>query len=218
MLFANGDKVLFTGDSVTDAGRGRPVGEGLHAGVGTGYVRIVETLLNVYYPERLIQVSNTGNSGDNVVSLKARWQNDVMNLHPDWVSVCIGVNDVWRQFDSPSIKSQHVYIDEYRKTLSELVERTLPSVKGMILLSPYYMESNREDAMRAKMDEYVAAVAEIASKYNTHYVDLQAAFDKYLTYRHSSFIAWDRVHPNQVGCMIIAREIMRSVGFDREFL
>ena len=46
MIIGDGDRIVFTGDSVTDAGRGRPVGEGLHAGVGTGYVRQIENLLN----------------------------------------------------------------------------------------------------------------------------------------------------------------------------
>ena len=39
MLLQNGDRIVFTGDSTTDAGRARPVGEGLHQGVGDGYVR-----------------------------------------------------------------------------------------------------------------------------------------------------------------------------------
>ena len=93
MLFTSGDRIVFTGDSVTDAGRGRPVGEGLWQGVGDGYVRTIDNILNVVYPDWRIWVSNTGTSGDTSRSLKKRWQEDVMNLKPDWVSLMIGIND-----------------------------------------------------------------------------------------------------------------------------
>jgi len=39
MTFENHERIIFIGDSVTDFGRKRPIGEGLHDGVGTGYVR-----------------------------------------------------------------------------------------------------------------------------------------------------------------------------------
>ena len=99
-----------------------------------------------------------------------------------------------------------------------MMERTLPVVKGMVLISPYYIESNREDSMRAATDEYVAICGEVAKKYNTVYVNVQQAFDEYLVYRHSSYIAWDRVHPGPVGSAIIAREFLKAVGMDRSYI
>lgn len=50
------------------------------------------------------------------------------------------------------------------------------------------------------------------------FVNLQRAFDDYLVYRHSSYIAWDRVHPGPIGSTIIAREFLKAVGIDRSFL
>ena len=58
----------------------------------------------------------------------------------------------------------------------------------------------------------------MAKKYNTVFVNLQRAFDDYLVYRHSSYIAWDRVHPGPIGSTIIAREFLKAVGIDRSFL
>ena len=46
-------------------------------------------------------------------------------------------------------------------------------------------------------------------------VDLQAGWETLLAHVHSTAIAWDRVHPNQVGCMHIARQFLQAVGFDR---
>ena len=50
MLFENMDRIVFTGDSVTDMERARPVGEGLFDNVGRGYVRVIENMLNAWYP------------------------------------------------------------------------------------------------------------------------------------------------------------------------
>ena len=214
MLIANGDRLLFTGDSVTDAGRGVPVGEGLWAGVGNGYVRCIDSLLSVFYTEKLIRVMNTGNSGNTVLDLEKRWQNDVLNLNPDWLSICIGVNDVWRQFDSPCQTELHVYPEVYKKTLEKLVDKTLPNLKGLIMMTPYYMEPIKTDPMRAKMDEYGLIVKEIANKNGAVFVDLQEVFDEFFAYRHSSFVAWDRIHPNNTGCMLIATAFLKAVGFN----
>lgn len=218
MLFSDGDRIVFTGESVTDAGRARPVGEGLHAGVGDGYVRQIENILNVVYPDWKLWISNTGTGGDTSRSLKNRWQEDVMKLKPDWVSLMIGVNDVWRQFDSPGVRDSHVYLSEYKATVWELMERTLPMVKGMIVLSPFYMEPQRNDPMRRMVDEYARVAEDAAKKHNCLYVNVQQAFDEYLTYRHSSYISGDRVHPGPVGNAIIAREFLKAIGMDRAFL
>ena len=101
-------KLVMVGDSITDAGRARPVGEGRGEAIGKGYVMMVEALLGAVYPEQWIRIVNQGISGNTVRDLKARWQADVLDLAPDWVSVMIGANDVWRQFDSPRQTEKHV--------------------------------------------------------------------------------------------------------------
>jgi len=218
MLLQDGDRIVFTGDSVTDAGRVRPVGQGLFAGVGDGYVRQIENILNLLYPDKTFWISNTGCGGDNSRGLKNRWQNDVMNLKPDWVSVMIGINDIWRQFDSPGITEQHITPAEYRTNLCEMLERTLPVVKGVILMSPFYMELNREDSMRARTDEYIRICEEVGKKYNCHYVNIQQAFDEYLRYRHPTYVSWDHVHPGPIGSLLIAREFLKAIGIDRTLI
>lgn len=214
MIFQTGERVVFIGDSVTEYGHGKPVGEGLFEGVGTGYVRVIENFLQVFYPECTIRISNTGISGNNILDLERRWQTDLLDLHPDWVSVCIGINDVWRQFDSPALSEQHVSPALYEKTYRTLIERTLPRVKGMILMTPYYIENQPEDAMRKRMDEYAEITRSLAAEYALRCVDLQRAFDHFLEFRHSSFLAWDRVHTNPAGCFLMGVEFLRQTGFD----
>lgn len=215
MLLEKNDRLLFIGDSISDYGRARPVGEGKDSAWGTSYVADAAALLECMYPELHLRVTNMGISGNQVRHLEARWQTDVMDLKPDWVSVLIGINDVWRQFDRPAAPETHVLPEEFAQTYERLIERTLPHVKGMILMAPYYMEPNRGDAMRARMDEYGAIVRQLAEHHHLTFVDLQAGWDRLFVHMHSTNIAWDRVHPNQVGCMYIAKQFLSAIGADR---
>ena len=214
MLFEKGQTVLFIGDSISDYERARPVGEGLSNAWGRSYVADVGSLLGCMYPELGLRIVNMGISGNQVRDLDARWETDVMERKPDWVSVLIGINDVWRQFDCPYMPETHVLPEEFEATYARLIDRTLPHVKGMILMTPYFMEPNRLDPMRARMDEYGAIVRRLAERYGLCFVDLQAAWDALFTHMHPCNIAWDRIHPNQTGCMYIAKQFLRAVGAD----
>lgn len=203
------------GDSVTDHGR-TPAGEGQHEGIGRGwggYVAQVDALLMTHYPAHAIRVTNRGTSGNTVRDLAARWQTDVIDLKPDWLSVMIGVNDVWRQFDSFRQTERHVLPDEYGATLERLVRDTRPMLNGLVLMTPYYMEANTADAMRKRMDEYGAIVKKTAQKYDAIAVDTQAAFNRVLAHMHSANIAWDRIHPNHIGSMVLATAFLDAIGF-----
>ena len=83
MIFQDRDRIVFAGDSVTDMGSAQPVGEGLFDNVGRSYVRVVENLLAVYYPEIRIRVTNSGISGNTSRDLLDRFDRDVVNLKPD---------------------------------------------------------------------------------------------------------------------------------------
>lgn len=214
MIFNNMDRIVFAGDSVTDMGSAQPVGEGLFDNVGHSYVRIVENMLAAWYPEVMLRVTNCGISGNTSRDLLARFQRDVVDLKPDWVSICIGINDVWRQFDSPAIPDEQVSPEEYEENLEKMILAVKEQVKGIFLMTPYYMEPNKEDWMRRRMDEYGAVCRRLSEKHGGIFIDLQDTFDRYFRYRHSSCIAWDRVHPNQIGATVIAREFLRHCEFE----
>jgi lysophospholipase L1-like esterase len=213
MKIAPRSKLVMIGDSITDYERARPVGEGLFGATGKGYVALVDAMLQERYPERGIRVVNMGSSGNTVLDLRARWQTDVLDLAPDWLSVMIGINDVWRQFDLPRQAEIHVGPEEYEATLQELVAEARPRLKGLVLMAPFFIESNRKDAMRSRMDRYGRIVLKIAAKNDAIFVDTQAAFGRVLRHMHSAALAWDRVHPNAAGHMVLARAFLEAVGF-----
>ncbi|SHM98220.1 SGNH/GDSL hydrolase family protein [Gracilibacillus kekensis] len=214
MQLEKNQKLLFIGDSVTDCEREKPEGEGLFQALGNGYVSIVNAFLQANYPELGIRVVNKGISGNKVRELKERWQEDVIDQSPDWLTIMIGINDVWRQFDTPFIPDHHVDMEEYKNTLNELVSEAKAVTGTIVLMTPYYIEANPNDQMRATMDKYGRAVKQIADKHHTIFIDTQAAFNKLLENLYPAAIAWDRVHPNETGHTVLAKAFLNEIGFD----
>jgi len=214
MIFENYDRIVFAGDSVTDMESTQPVGEGLFDNLGRSYVRIVENMLSTWYPEVFLRVTNSGISGNTSRDLLQRFQRDVLDLNPDWVFICIGINDVWRQFDCPAMRDLQVMPEEYAANMEKMIVSLKGKVKGTFLITPYYMEPNSDDWMRRRMDEYGEICRQLAQEHGCGFIDLQRVFNQYFAFRHSSYIAWDRIHPNQIGATIIAREILNHCGFD----
>lgn len=214
MKLQHDTKLVFIGDSISDYQRGRPVGEGGHEGLGDSYVRLLDAFLRTTYPERRIRLVNMGINGNTTRDLLARWQTDVLDLHPDWLGILIGVNDVWRQFDCPLMTEIHVGPEEYEQNLRSLIAQAQPGLQGLILMTPYIMERNKNDAMRARMDTYGAIVKKLAHETGAVFVDLQAAFDDYLRFYHPMSITWDRIHPDLLGHMIIAKAVLHALDYN----
>lgn len=208
MKLSTQDKFVFIGDSITDAGRARPVGVGPGSALGDGYVRLVDSLLGVSFPELGVHVSNVGISGNTVRDLAGRWQTDVFDLAPDWLSVMIGTNDVWRQFDRADDPSSHVYPDEYIPTLDRLLAQTRPTVKGLVLMTPFLVEPNVSDPMRVRMDEYCGFVRAAAQKHDCLLVDTQVVYNALMAHLPPAVLAPDRVHPSLTGHMALARAVL----------
>lgn len=213
MKLIQNEKLLFIGDSITDCDRSKPEGEGLFDALGKGYVALVNGLLQSTYPELRTRVVNKGISGNTVRDLKARWQEDVIEQQPDRLVIMIGINDVWRQYDLPFMTNRHVYIEEYEATLRELVETAKATIPNIVLMTPFYIEPNAQDAMRQTMDQYGAVVAKLAKQLDCGYIDTQAAFNKVLEHLYPATLAWDRVHPAPAGHFVLAKAYLQHIEF-----
>ena len=205
--------LVMIGDSITDCSRARPVAESVGWDLGNGYVSLIHAIIGAVCPAQNIRIRNLGVSGNTVRDLAARWQSDVLDLKPDWLSIMIGINDVWRQFDAPLQTEWHVTLDEYASTLEKLVCHTRPQLKGLVLMTPYFIEPNRAERMRAMMDQYGKFVLQLAKQYDAIAVDTQAAFDAVLIKLHPVALASDRIHPTPTGHMILARAFLNALDF-----
>lgn len=216
MLLKDKDVLIFMGDSVTDADRVKPDGEGLFNAYGFGYVNMINNFLHVYEPDKNIRVINKGLSGNTSRDLLARFDTDCTSYNPDVVSIQIGINDVWRQFDAPHMPHKHVLIEEYEANLEAMILKVKDNVRHLIIMSPYYLELNNEDLMKAKTLKYIEVAKKLANKYNAIFVNLQEEMEKFLVYKNTNVITWDRVHPGNIGSLIIAKSFLNAIGFDHK--
>ena len=78
-------------------------------------------------------------------------------------------------------------------------------------MTPFYMEGNRSDEMRIMTEQYAAVMKGVAKRRGARVIDLQREFDVYMQSRPGQSITWDRVHPGEIGSLLIARAVWREL-------
>ena len=84
-------KLLFQGDSITDAGRNY----GDFHDLGNGYPKYAAEYIKEKYSDIDFEFIDLGISGNQTKDLVERLQKDFIDIQPDIVSILIGINDVW---------------------------------------------------------------------------------------------------------------------------
>ena len=130
--------LLFQGDSITDCSRAITEAEDTrHTFLGSGYVSLLAAEIYGDQPEKDWRIFNRGISGNRVVDLYARWKVDALVLKPDVLSILIGVNDTWHEYN----RQNGVEVPRYEEFLRRLIswtKDTLPEVK-IVLLEPFVL-------------------------------------------------------------------------------
>jgi len=212
LILGKNERLLCIGDSITDCERERPIGTS-GPGLGNGYVSLVDAFLSIWEPEKKIEILNAGISGNTILDLAQRWETDVIALKSDWLSIMIGVNDVWRQFSGP-LKPGHISIELFEKTYRDILTSVRNQLKGLVLLSPFFLETNRSDPMRQRIDMYSKVVGKMAQEFDAVYIDVQTAFENHLSHWPTQSLCNDRVHPNTTGHMVIAKAFLEGIGLE----
>ena len=202
---------LFIGDSITDCGRRDDPQK-----MGNGYVRLIRDWLLARSPAEAPQVINRGVGGDRVLELAARWQEDVIALHPNLLSIKIGINDVWRQLN-PASAASGVKIDEYTATYEKLLSDTIaadPNVK-IVLCEPSVISPPQPRNGNETLRPYVEAVRGLAGKFPGHVACVVGLHEACLAAEKAQpDVVWweDGVHPSSAGHMLLARTWLDETG------
>lgn len=204
--------ILFQGDSITDWHRGREN----DGDVGRGYPLLVKAALSFEHPEEYTYF-NRGISGNRIVDVYARIKMDIINLKPDYMSILIGINDVWHEISRENGVAPAKFEKIYDMLITEIKEE-LPDLK-LIILEPFVLKGSatcdtEEIPNRWKrFDEGAKANAQaarrIAEKHGAIFVELQSKFDE-LDAAHPGYWLMDGVHPTAAGHQLIQREWLNA--------
>lgn len=208
-------RFLFQGDSITDAQRNKKLETVAGYEIGNGYATTVAAMLGAKHRGK-IEFFNRGVSGNRIVDLYARIKYDIINLKPDYLSILIGVNDVWHEIDWQNGISAEKYKKLYSMLIEEIKE-ALPDIK-IYILEPFLTHGeavdNVWDTFRSEVEKRAAVSKEIAQKYNLCFVPLQDEFDKAAQTAPCTYWTKEGVHPTAMGHGIIANALIEAVEKD----
>lgn len=205
-------KILFQGDSITEFYRNFEDRKSM----GKGYALFVEAELGFQYPGEY-EFVNRGVGGNNVRDLYSRIVIDIINEKPDYISILVGVNDIWHK-DWNNETGAKRFRKIYDTLLSE-IEEELPETKIM-LFGPYVLlgeatrnsenDPNRWERFNNGVRENAQIVKELAEKHNLKYTPLQPVFDEAFKKTGYDYLTTDGVHPTPVGSELITREWLKA--------
>lgn len=200
-----GDRIVFLGDSITQAGAG-PM----------GYVTLVRNALEKDKKELNIVVIGAGISGNKVLDLAGRLDQDVIDKKPTIVVIYIGINDVWHG-ENDSTKG--TTLKQFEEGLNKLIKRIQKSGARVILATPSVIGEKHDGSNKldAKLDQYANITRKVAKEHKTGLCDLRKAFVDYLKTantdnKEAGILTPDRVHLNDAGNQFVAGEMLKALG------
>ena len=200
--------ILFQGDSITDCHRIRENPTNL----GAGYAFMTAGKISVDYPDRYTFI-NKGISGNRVVDMYARIKADAINLRPDIMTVLIGVNDVWHEFNKQNGVSNEKYAKFLEMFLCEVME-ACPQTK-IFLLEPFVLPgtANQEfyEAFHHEVRLRAASCRAVAKKLNLPFVPLQEDMEYRASLSKAADVLGDGVHPTCCGHELISRKLYSAL-------
>ena len=155
----SGDQIVAIGDSIT---------------AGGGYLRDIDAVLAAQYPDlKLPKVINKGISGQKAEDLVQRFDADVVKLKPAYVTISIGINDVWHRLGSPHDAK---ILAAYKKNVATMVEHAQEAGIKVILLTPTLIQEDPKTEGNKRLVQYVEAEKQIAAEKKCQFVDLHGMF------------------------------------------
>ncbi len=201
--FTKKKKVVFFGDSITQAG--------IRAG---GYIKLMDTILQQEGVQDNYELVGAGVSGDKIYDLYLRIENDVLKQNPDIVLIYVGVNDVWHKSSSGTGTD----FPKFGKFYEAVVGKLQAAGIKVIVCTPAVIgertdNSNQQDG---DLNLYSNWLRNFTEKNNLPLVDLRAGFMRFNVKnnpqnKESGMLTTDRVHLSPAGNKLVAEEMWKVI-------
>ena len=199
-------KILFQGDSVTDAGRDRSDPHDM----GNGYPRFASAMIQDSFPDTELEFVNLGIGGNRTEHLVERLETDFIEIQPDIISIMIGVNDVWHHYSHGIETSDEQFEQNYRAVLDAIKTRTSARI---LMIQPFLLET--VDPAKQELCEELARKQAIVKRLADEYADAYLPLDEVLhsmTEEEPAYYAADGVHPTPDGACCIGEAYLGAIA------
>ncbi len=200
-------RILFIGDSITDAGRDK---RNYHH-LGSGYPFYAGEMIKETFSDQNIELINFGISGNRTSQLFDRLYTDCIAFEPDIVSVFIGINDIWHRYGGNRVLTTDEQIAlNYRCILERLKKETHAKI---IMIAPYLLDDESKAHMQPDLARLLETVRGLAGEYADAYIPLDQLFrEALLTQPEPRYYSPDGVHPNANGARFIAGHYFEAIA------
>jgi len=198
----SGDRIVFLGDSITEAG----------AGPG-GYVTLLREMIAGKLPDLKVEILGAGISGNRVPDLEKRLEKDVLAKKPTRVVIYIGINDVWHWQSGKGTTKEDFEQGLQRIIKSIQASGATVSLCTASVIGEKHDGSNSSDKM---LEEYCQISRQVAQKTGAQLIDLRRAFLSHLKKHNSANAAKDQltndgVHLNPAGNKFVAEQMLEAL-------
>jgi lysophospholipase L1-like esterase len=198
-------RILFQGDSITDAGRDQTDPHNL----GNGYARFAAQMLKERYPCIDFEFLNQGIGGHRSGNLRDRWQTDCLDLKADIVSILIGVNDVFGALEAGNPDA----LNEYEANCLHLFEAARADGAKLLVLEPFLLMNAPDREDRAlELAAVLTALRRVSRKLADAYVPLDGLFAAASVAKTPAYWSADGIHPTEEAAWFIARHYVDAMA------
>ena len=198
-------KILFQGDSITDAGRDK---RNYHD-LGAGYPKYAAENIRAAHPDVDFEFINFGISGNRTSQLFDRLYDDAIVFQPDIISILIGVNDIWHRHSHKILTTDAQLALNYRCILERLKRETNAKI---VMLAPFVLDAGDKDYLREDLKTVAPIVRELAEEFADVYIPLDKYFAEALPKQPEPlYYSADGVHPNDNGRLFIGKLYAEAV-------
>ena len=199
-----GEKIIFLGDSITQAG-----------GLRGGYCDLVIRGLN--HLGLKVTWRGAGKNGHKSNDMLKRVQGDVINQKPDWMTLSCGVNDVM-------LKAHGVDLPDYKKNITAIVDKAQAAGIKVMILTATMIQENQEGELNQNLIPYNDFLRKLAKEKKCLLADLNADHQAAVKAareknpRIRNVLAHDGVHMWPHGNKMMARGVLRAFGVTEQQL